>query len=122
MWNPKAELVKKSVEIAKVKHPKGFNKEQLIECSEEVYGGFAKEINNPFPSKKIKTMEDVNNMGNAMANIDGHYPTGMSTCMIVGINGDCGLECPAYLAGECGEPQEFLPLYGSELEQHNELY
>ncbi len=102
MWNPKTELAKKAVEIAKEKHPDGFNKGQLIDASKDVYGGFGiTQVPTYLGEKKIVTMEDVNNMGNAMANIDGHYPVGMSTCYIVGINGGCGLDCPAYLSGDC---------------------
>ncbi|RLI36279.1 hypothetical protein DRO66_05920 [Candidatus Bathyarchaeota archaeon] len=97
-WNPKVELVKKAAEIAKDKHPSGFNKAQLIESSKEVYGGFGAN-----PLKRIQTMEDVNNMGNYMAKIDGGYPVGMSGCYVVGLNGGCGLECPVFLEGECEE-------------------
>jgi hypothetical protein len=122
MWSAKTELAKKSIEIAREKYPEGFNKKKIIECSKEVYGGFGETQASPRIHKKIVTHEDVNNMGNAMAQIDGGYPVGMSTCMIVGINGGCGLDCPAYLDGECGEPQEFKELNEEEIEQHIELY
>lgn len=100
-WNPKTELVKKALKIARQEHENGFTKAQLIEASEKVYGGFGAN-----PSKAIKTMEDVSNAGNAMANIDGHYPVGMSGCFVVGINGGCGYECPVFLSGDCDEFQE----------------
>ena len=29
---------------------------------------------------------------------------GMTQCEIVGISGNCGNECPVFLAGECEEP------------------
>jgi len=122
MWNPETELVKHAVKIAKKKHPSGFNKKQLIASSKEVFGGFGSEVLSPLRTKNISTMEDVNNMGNAMAFIDGHYPAGMSGCMVVGINGGCGLECPIYLEGDCGEPSPFLPLEGADLEFYNEHY
>lgn len=122
MWNPETELVKHAVKIAKDKHPEGFNKGQLIASSKEVFGGFGTEVLSPLRSKKISTMEDVNNMGNAMAFIDGGYPAGMSGCFVVGINGGCGLDCPVYLEGDCGEPQEFLPLEGPDLEFYNDHY
>ena len=102
-WNPKTELIKKAVEIARQKHNDGFNKQQLVDASEEVYGGFGA---NPY--KPIKTMEDVNNAGNAMAFIDGHYPVGMSSCFVVGINGGCGYECPVFLNGDCDEHQNAM--------------
>lgn len=112
MWNPKQELAKKAVAIAKEKHPEGFNKSQLIESSKEVYGGFGREhselrILASEGRKSIKTMEDVSNAGNAMAFIDGGYPAGMPGCMIVGISGDCGPSCPVLREGDCNEPQEF---------------
>lgn len=100
-WNPKTELVKKALKIAREEHENGFNKAQLIEASKKVYGGFGAN-----PSKAIKTMEDVSNAGNAMAHIDGHYPVGMSSCFVVGINGGCGYECPVFLSGDCDEFQE----------------
>jgi len=120
--NPKQELIKKAREIADKKYPDGYTKKQLIECSKEVYGGFGETQVFKLKQKKIITHEDVNNMGNAMANIDGHYPVGMSTCFIVGINGQCGLECPAYLDGDCENADEFKDLEGDELKQHIELY
>jgi len=122
MWNPKAELVKKAAVIAHENHPEGYNKAQLIASSKEVYDGFGADVLSIMPTKEIKTMEDVNNMGNAMAQIDGHYPVGMSGCYVVGINGGCGLDCPIYLEGDCGEPQEFLPLEGADLEFYNDHY
>jgi hypothetical protein len=122
MRSPKRELVKRAATIATDKHPEGFNKAQLIEASEEVYGGFGVTQANALLSKPIKTMQDVSDMGNAMANIDGGYPVGMSGCYVVGLNGGCGLDCPVYLEGDCGEPQEFLPLEGAELEFYNDHY
>lgn len=84
MHNPKVELVKRSAELAKEKHPKGFNKSQLIASSKEVFGGYGEEHSGALvPHKPIRTMEDVGNAGNAMAFIDGGYPTGMGTCYVV---------------------------------------
>lgn len=101
MWSEKRALVEQAVKIAKEKHPDGFNKAELIECSKTVNGGFSTD-----PFKPIKTMEDISNMGNHMANIDGHYPVGMSGCEVVGINGGCGLECPVLLKGDCKNEEE----------------
>ncbi len=124
MWNPKTELVKKAVEIAKEKHPQGFNKKQLVDASKEVYGGFGVTQTSPLITKKIRTMEDVNNMGNAMSEIDGHYPRGMSGCYVVGINGGCGLDCPVYLEGECENYGEMVGdgMSKEEMNLHIELY
>ena len=100
-WNPEVELTKKAADLAKEKHPEGFSKAQLIDASKEVYGGFGAN-----PVKKIETLEDVRHAGNAMAQIDGHYPVGMSGCWVVGINGGCGYECPVFLDGGCDEHQQ----------------
>jgi hypothetical protein len=101
MWNEKAELVKHARKIAEENHPDGYNKKQLIDASKEVFGGYSAN-----PLKTIKTMDDVGNMGNHMAYIDGHYPVGMSECYVVGLNGGCGIACPVFHEGDCGEPQE----------------
>lgn len=124
MFNPKTELVKKASEIAHEKYPDGFNKSQLIECSNEIYGGFGITQTNPLAHKKIETMQDVSDMGNAMAQIDGRYPVGMSGCEVVGINGGCGGECPVYLDGECGVPGEMFcdEMSVDEKKLHLELY
>lgn len=127
MFSSKAEIAKRAVEIAKKKYPKGFNKKQLINCSKEVYGGFGVTQVSGFIGgpKSIKTMEDINNMGNAMAQIDGHYPVGMSGCYVVGLNGECGLDCPVYLNGDCEDTDEFAE-YGFETNEqkilHRKLY
>ncbi len=124
MYNSKRELVKRAAEIAEVKYPDGYNKKQLIESSKEVYGGFGEtQVAGSLVTKQVRTMEDVSNMGNAMAQIDGHYPAGMSGCYVVGINGGCGLDCPVYLEGDCGEPQEFEYFDTTEQEEfHIETY
>lgn len=126
MWNPKQELIKRASDIAKEKHPEGYNKKQLIDCSKEVFGGFGEtqtSIIANLRAKKIETMEDVDNMGNAMAFIDGNYPVGMPGCYIVGINGGCGLDCPVYLQGDCEELGNMADgLTGEELQRHIELY
>ena len=33
---------------------------------------------------------------------------GMTNCELVGISGDCGLDCPVLLAGECECEEEML--------------
>lgn len=127
MFSSKRELVKRALEIAKTEHPGGFNKQKLIDASKKVYGGFGEtQVAGSFTTKPIKTMEDVNNMGNAMAQIDGHYPVGMSGCYVVGLNGGCGLDCPVYLDAECGNPGEMSDggnnLSEEEVRLHIEMY
>jgi hypothetical protein len=34
-------------------------------------------------------------------------PKGRGRCFNIGSGGGCGVECPAFLDGECTEPQEF---------------
>ena len=102
MWNSAAELVKKAKGIADLKYPNGYNKEQLIACSKEVYDG---RTGGAFDAP-IKTERDICNQRNAMANIDGHYPLRMTDCEVVEINGGCGLSCPVFARGDCDEFQD----------------
>ena len=53
-----------------------------------------------------------------------YYPTGMSACDSIGMAGDCGMECPVYLDGECQSVEEFEleGLTDEELDVHWELY
>ena len=119
-WNQNVELVKAAKQLADKNHPNGYNKSQLIEASKEVNGGFSTS-----PNKPIKTHEDINNMSNHMANIDGHYPAGMSGCEVVGINGGCGFRCPVFLGGDCKEPGEDLTeelvMESDELDEQEKL-
>lgn len=107
-WSPKSELVKKAREVAEKKHPEGFNKPQLIQASKEVFGGRGESGGAVY--KKIENETDINDQRNAMAYIDGHYPVGMSDCFVVGINGDCGINCPVFERGDCEveDPDAFL--------------
>ena len=112
-WDPKQELAKRAIGIAKGKHPNGYNKQQLIAASYEVFGGFGRKILSP-TYNTLKTDADVNNMRNAMAFIDGRYPAGMTDCEVVGINGDCGLDCPVFRDGRCNEPDALLGLVAED--------
>jgi len=106
--NPKIELAKRAVEIAADNHGGKFNKAQLIAASKEVFGGYGESAADPrMPIRPIKTMQDVDDAANAMAFIDGHYPAGMPSCMVVGINGGCGYGCPVFLNKDCDELGEF---------------
>jgi hypothetical protein len=118
-WNPKAELAKKAHEIAKEKHPNGYGKKQFINASKEVYGGYGKAVLSP-AHKPVKTREDANHMRNAMANIDGRYPLSMTDCEVIGINGDCGLDCPVFREGDCEEVGDFLELVAVDEELTDE--
>ncbi len=123
LFNSKQELIKRAAEIAKKKHPAGFNKKDLILASEEVFDGYGVAQLNTI-RKPVKTMEDVSNMGNAMAHIDGRYPVGMDGCHVVGINGGCGRDCPVYLEGDCEEYEEFASEFENDEQerQYIELY
>lgn len=87
---------------AKARHPNGYSKAQLIECSKSVFGGRGRSLFLP-----VVTEEDINHQRNAMAFIDGRYPLGMDDCTTVGLSGGCGPSCPALLGGRC-EFQEGL--------------
>jgi len=103
-FSPRNELDKRAKEIALDKLPEKASirelKETAIESRKEVYDGYGEAAANG-GYKPIRTMEDVDNCGNAMAFIDGNYPAGMSVCEVVGINGDCGIYCPQFLDGGC---------------------
>jgi hypothetical protein len=94
------ELIKRGAKIASEKYPNGFNKKQLIECCDEVFDGRGKDSMS-CAYRKIEDFDDINNLRNAMYYINGNYPASITDCYVVGINGDCGLECPVYLAGKC---------------------
>ena len=116
------ELIRRAVIVAKDKHPEGFNKSQLVAASNEVFGGMGKAVLSGHPVE-LNSMEDVANMSNAMAFIDGNYPAGLSGCFTVGINGGCGYECPVFLSGDCDEHQHdmLLALVNGEDEGADEV-
>jgi hypothetical protein len=58
----------------------------------------------PIHYEKIVDEQDINDCRNNMAK--GNYPLGISDCYVVGINGDCGPECPVFKHGDCEEPPE----------------
>ena len=43
---------------------------------------------------KIEKFDDINDRRNRMAK--GNYPVSMTNCEVVGINGDCGYDCPVW--------------------------
>lgn len=48
---------------------------------------------------KIKNGRDIETARNTMAK--GNYPLSMTDCEVVGINGDCGYECPVFINESC---------------------
>lgn len=111
----KNELIKRVIKIAEKKYPEGYNKQQLIACSKEVFNG-RKGI--PTDYRKIDNDADIINQRNAMIYIDGHYPASITDCEVVGINGDCGEECPVFLRGDCQEEIKQLTKQKNEDTQH----
>ena len=59
----------------------------------------------PYAYEEIKSEEDIAIVANKLYST-GRYPAGMSDCWVVGINGDCGPNCPVFLRGECEEEEE----------------
>lgn len=53
--------------------------------------------------RPVKTNEEIGQLRNVM--IRGNYPASISDCYVVGINGNCGLECPVLLAGDCDDDE-----------------
>lgn len=72
---------------------------------------------------RIKSEEDLQRASMSFDR-DGHYPVGMSDCYVVGLNGDCGIDCPVFRRGDCGEPQEMYigDLDSEEREEIESLY
>ena len=101
-YNKRA-LVEEAFKIAEKKHPGGFTKLDLIDCSKDAFGGYA--VNQ---GKKLKTKKDIYDKGNYFSHIDGHYPAGMSSCYVVGLSGGCGYTCPVFMRGECETQAEMI--------------
>jgi hypothetical protein len=49
---------------------------------------------------------DILDFGKTLNDLDDRLPKGRSDCFDVGMWGGCGIECPVFLRGDCGEPQE----------------
>ncbi len=60
----------------------------------------------PYSYRKVRDQRDIGRTRNWMA--EGNYPLSMSDCEVVGINGDCGLECPVLIRGDCPSEHEML--------------
>lgn len=57
----------------------------------------------------IRNEQDVEDLRNSMA--CGNYPLTMTDCEVIGINGDCGSNCPVLLREECEYQDEMLDAY-----------
>ena len=91
------ELIKHSVEKARKMYPDGFNKSQLVEISKQIIE--EQGITDPINFGKIKNDDDIVSQRSNM--IRGNYPASISDCEVVGINGDCGIDCPVFKRGDC---------------------
>jgi hypothetical protein len=49
--------------------------------------------------QQTRNQKEINKVRNDMAK--GNYPLSMSDCEVVGIQGNCGPECPVKLRGDC---------------------
>ena len=47
----------------------------------------------------ITDLDGIAHVRNQM--IRGNYPASISDCEVIGIHGDCGIECPVFINGEC---------------------
>lgn len=56
------------------------------------------------PYRKIRTQQDIRNTRHTMV----EELVSMSDCEVVGINGDCGLDCPVLVRGDCPSEHEML--------------
>lgn len=50
--------------------------------------------------KPIERYKDIDRVRKNMDK-NGYYPKGLTDCFCVGINGDCGLNCPIFKNGDC---------------------
>lgn len=51
--------------------------------------------------------DNIENFGTFINDRDNHLPKSRGRCFDIGTWGGCGVTCPAFLDGECEEPQEF---------------
>ena len=75
----------------------------------------------------MKALHDLENFAATVNDIDNHLPKSRSRCFDIGTWGGCGVNCPAFLDGECSEPQEIskqeiLEEHGEEAESILKLY
>jgi hypothetical protein len=54
----------------------------------------------------MKALNSLENFARTVNDHDNHLPKGRGRCFDIGIWGGCGVLCPAFVDGECEEPQE----------------
>ena len=57
----------------------------------------------------MKALYDLESFGRTVNDLDDRLSKGRGTCFDVGIWGGCGVSCPAFVGGDCEEPQEIKP-------------
>ena len=63
----------------------------------------------------VKTEEDINHLRTAMSCApDSNYPVSISDCFVIGINGDCDIDCPVFVRGDCEVEGEMEGRYTKE--------
>ncbi len=71
--------------------------------------------------------DGIEAFGRTVNDSDRGMPKGRSRCFDIGIWGGCGVICPAFLDGECEEPQEIpkqevIDEHGEDAEKVLRLY
>lgn len=54
----------------------------------------------------MEGLYDLEAFGRTVNDMDNRLPKGRGRCFDIGTWGGCGVNCPAFLEGECEEPQE----------------
>ena len=54
----------------------------------------------------MKALHGLESFATTINDLDDGLPKGRGRCFDIGIWGGCGVNCPAFLDGECDEPQE----------------
>ena len=113
-------LIKLTIEECKKRFPNGYTKSQMVSISDEIKK--RQKICNPVLFGKIESDDDIVKQRNNMI-ADGHYPASISSCEVVGINGDCGIKCPVFLNGDCKLEDEdsFVNCINKDVEDEEEL-
>ncbi len=75
----------------------------------------------------MKAYHALEVFGATVNDLDDRLPKSRGRCFDIGIWGGCGVNCPAFLDGECEEPQEIskeelIEEHGEEAKDIFELY
>ena len=54
----------------------------------------------------MKANKALESFGTTINDMDARLPKSRGRCFDIGVWGGCGVTCPAFVDGECGEPQE----------------